>query len=125
MKKEFSHPSFEYVNEGEEAIKVMVPVKKQVCPMCMGIGTHERQDIDCSKLVDSMVEDGDDEGLQRYYAGSFDVPCTCCNGKNVIDDFDTQYLVDNYPDHYEAMCDWDASEAEDARYSAQERACGA
>lgn len=124
-KQEFFHPCFEYSEHLKEGEKVFLPTVRIVCPACDGYGTHERQDIDCSLIVDSYYEDGDYEALERYRNGAFDVPCTCCNGKNVIDEVDMEYFYDNYPELYEEMCDWDRAEAEDARYSAQERAMGA
>ena len=56
----------------------------EVCSACHGTGAHERRDIDCSLLVDSMREDGDDEGLEQYFRGSMDIPCTLCHGANVV-----------------------------------------
>ena len=125
MMKNFDHPSFQYVNEGEEAVKIMVPTIKQVCPACGGVGTHERRDIDCSLMVDSMREDGDEDGLANYFSGDYDVTCETCNGRNVIDEIDFDYFVANFPEYYKAMVSWDESERESARYDAQERAMGA
>jgi hypothetical protein len=125
MMKPFNHPCFEYSELLKEGEIVAIPTKKQVCPSCGGVGTHERRDIDCSLMVDSMREDGDEDGLAGYFAGDYDVACQTCGGRNVIDELDMDYFVEKYPELYAEMCDWDASEAEDARYAAQERAMGA
>lgn len=125
MTKEFYHPSFEYSEYLEEGEKVFLPTTKQVCPACNGFGVHERQDIDCSKLVDSMQEDGDYEGLEGYYNGNYDVTCSTCNGRNVVDEIDFDLFVSKYPKLYAEMCDWDEQERADDAYAAQERAMGA
>ncbi len=81
----FYHPALEYCEEnvtGEDYI--MVTGKMIICPSCGGNGHHVRRDIDDSALVDSMREDGDDEGLEAYFSGSFDVLCEECKGANVI-----------------------------------------
>jgi hypothetical protein len=123
--KPFNHPCFEYSEHLKDGDTVVIPTKKQVCPTCGGVGTHERKDIDCSKMVDSMHEDGDYDGLESYYNGNYDVACQTCKGRNVIDEIDFDYFIAKYPELYKEICDWDASEIADARYSAQERAMGA
>ena len=125
MMKPFNHPCFEYSEHLKDGDTVVIPTKKQVCPACGGVGTHERRDIDCSLMVDSMREDGDEDGLAGYFAGDYDVTCQTCGGKNVIDEIDFDYFVSNYPELYKEMCEWDDEERASAAYSAQERAMGA
>ena len=123
MKVEFYHPCFEYSENLKEI--VYLPTTKEVCPSCNGEGMHERRDIDCSLLVDSMHEDGDVEGLESYFSGSYDVLCTECGGKNVIDVQDMEYFANNYPELYKEVCEWEDEKIADAKCSAQERAMGA
>lgn len=137
-KIKFVHPSFEYV-EGHEDEITLRPFKNKrgwteveasievagsmvVCPSCGGYGVHERRDIDCSKIVDSYLEDGDYEGLESYHNGAFDVTCTHCKGKNVV-------LEPNWDAlpvwARNAVESWERSARESAAIEAAERACGA
>jgi len=101
---------------------IMVEGKMVVCPTCQGTGMMERQDLDMSRMVDNMREDGDDEGLERYFSGAFDVVCSHCNGSNVV----LEPVWESVPkwaiDEMEA---WDRSERESQRISDQERRMGA
>lgn len=84
MKKiNFSHPAFTDAETGEEIV-FQLEGKMEVCSRCQGTGSHVREDIDDSRLVDMYHEDGDMEALERYFAGSMDVTCTVCNGNNVV-----------------------------------------
>jgi hypothetical protein len=82
MKINFSHPAF--TDEDGKVIVFRLEGEMAVCPTCNGTGSHVRHDLDDSRMVDSMREDGDDEGLERYFNGAFDEVCTQCNGKNVV-----------------------------------------
>jgi len=91
MKKfRLSHPALEYVegheNDAEwvDGDTILVTGRMGVCPMCEGTGYHVRHDLDDSALVDSMREDGDEEGLEAYFNGAYDEVCTECGGKNVV-----------------------------------------
>lgn len=131
QKTKFSHPCFEYIHEegnhhdvilcdeGRNEYYIIVDGSMQVCPTCGGFGKHERTDIDCSKIVDSYIEDGDYDGLQRYYAGSFDVTCSHCNGKNVVFEPNTDSLPKWASDE---IIRWSEMERENAEYAAKERA---
>jgi len=128
MKKmKFNHPALHYRNPvtgeynddlfGEDAI--LVPFTYAVCSCCGGSGTTERTDIDCSRLVDSMREDGDDEGLEHYFQGGYDIVCPECHGQRVEE-------VPELPEWAHKLIDeWAKDEAEDRRYAAMERAMGA
>lgn len=121
----FEHPSFKYVKEDEECIKIMLPSHKEVCPSCSGIGTHERRDIDCSLMVDTMREDNDEDGLAGYFGGDYDVTCTTCKGCNVVDQIDYDFFMREFPEYHDALVSWEESERESELTQAQERACGA
>jgi hypothetical protein len=84
MKINYTHPAFTDDETGEEKV-FQLESKREVCPRCQGIGRHSREDIDDSYLVDIMIADGDEEGLEGYYNGNYDVICTVCNGQNVVD----------------------------------------
>jgi hypothetical protein len=111
MKLKFEHPALDE--------PIMVAGKNEVCPTCSGYGKHERRDIDTSLYVESMIEDGDDEGLERYYRGSCDIICTKCNGKNVV-------FVPILPDSVqEKIWEWEDAEREHRAEVAAERRAGA
>lgn len=123
MKKSFTHPAL--TDDDDNQIYLDVPKKMIVCPSCGGHGTHERRDIDMSAVVDSMHEDGDQDGLDHYRSGGFDTTCEECGGLRVIHEFDFEYLESNYPNEWEQICSYNQSAYEDAKYAAAERrACG-
>ena len=119
MKKiNFSHPAFTDAETGKEIV-FQLEGKREVCPRCDGSGSHVRDDLDDSRMVDDMREDGDDEGLARYFGGAFDEVCTQCHGENVISvpvlDDEMQKEID----------DWHQAEWEYQRECAAERRMGA
>jgi len=93
-----------------------------VCPECGGHGVHERRDIDCSRIVDMYLEDGDYDGLENYYSGAYDVLCTRCNGNNVIFAPDWE----SAPEWVEkCIRDWEDAEADSRAEQEAERRMGA
>lgn len=123
----FSHPALEYVEGHEDADwadtnALWVAGKMIVCPCCGGEGHHVRRDIDDSRLVDSMREDGDYEGIEAYFGGAYDVTCEECNGRNVILDVDW----DSVPEWAQkAVEDWNRCEREMRAEQEAERRMGA
>ena len=120
MKKKFEHPSIE--------TNVYLPTHKGVCPNCGGHGTHDRNDLEMSEIVNSWIDDGEYERVEEYMEGkdnSFTVICEECNGNNVIDVVDFEYFEANYPKDYRNYCAWMDAERESAYYSAMERRMGA
>ena len=130
------HDCFEYVEGHEDEIfhvqqsttygqpkyayGILVDGHMMVCPSCGGYGSHDRTDLDCSKLVDNMIEDGDTDGIEAYYNGAYSQPCRECKGKNVV------LAPHNVPEWaMKEMLEWDKQAASDAAYEAQERAMGA
>jgi len=115
-----SHPALAEGPGGKSFI--MVEGQRIVCPSCNGTGSHVRRDIDDSRLIDSMREDGDDEGIRSYFRGSFDVTCEECKGRNVVDAPIWEKVPEWARNEIEA---WNREEAADRNYSRQERmACG-
>ena len=118
----FQHPALEYCKENDFKDFILVPGQYEVCPTCQGEGTHVRRDIDDSLLVDSMREDGDDEGIQAYFNGAYDTACTQCGGMRVILQPNEGALPDWAQD---AIWEWGESERETCEIQRQERAMGA
>ena len=117
MKINFSHPAF--TDENGKEIVFSLDGKMVVCPRCNGTGSLVRDDIDDSRLVDSYHEDGDMEGLERYFAGAFDVTCTQCKGKNVV----AEPVLDD--EMAKEINDWHQAEYEYQRECDAERRMGA
>jgi len=74
------------------------PAKNIVCPRCDGDGTHTNPSIDGNGLTHSdieeiMVGDGDEDFLDDYFGGRYDVACEECNGKRVILEVDEDMLT--------------------------------
>ena len=107
----FEHPALDE--------PIMVEARYEVCPLCQGHGKHERRDIDCSRLVDEMREDGDDWGLEQYFKGAYDTICTECKGQRVI-------LVPELPEEIqEKIWEYNDGAREYAAEVAAERRMGA
>jgi DnaJ-class molecular chaperone len=123
-KFKLTHPALKYVENEEHdgSDSIIVQGKMEVCPTCGGTGSHVRHDLDDSAMVDSMREDGDDEGLERYFGGAFDEVCRQCGGQNVVlaPEWDT---VPKWAS--EAIEDWQESRERDRRESESERRMGA
>ena len=120
----FIHPSLKDEETNKQLI-IKLPFKRVLCPCCGGYGVSDRGDIDTSALVDGMMEDGDDEGLESYYNGGFDEPCNYCNGNNVVDEPDYDHLRNSFPIEYAKIIDWEEAESKYNKYRKQEMACGA
>ena len=90
-----------------------------VCPCCDGHGTHFPKHLDDSRMVEMMEEDGDEDGLESYYNGGYDVACEECGGNNVV-------ASPQLPEWASKLIhEWNREEAEYRRYSDMERRMGA
>jgi len=90
-----------------------------VCPSCNGHGTHFRNDLCEQRMIDIIMEDGDEDGLRYYNQGYFDQMCDECNGKRVVREI-------FYPEWAEEQLNsWYDCAMESARISAAERRMGA
>lgn len=125
MKKfKLEHDALMYVEHPKHdgSNHIWVTGEMEVCPECGGEGSHVRRDLDDSAMVDSMMEDGDEEGLNSYYRGAFDEKCTLCKGKNVV----LAPTHDSIPKWaLDAINEWDNSERESREMEAAERRMGA
>lgn len=116
MKTLYYHESFEYQEDydfntlGKKGITVTS--KRIVCPTCNGTGSHFRTDLDENSLVQSIMEDGDDDGYNAYRNGAFDQGCTECNGNNVIEDVDWDTVPKWASD---CISEWEEDKAHDER----------
>jgi|688.fasta_scaffold30319_1 hypothetical protein len=123
MKKEFFHDALLY--ENDSPICLIVPFAKIVCPCCNGTGVEFGSDCDESRMVEDMYEDCDYEGLESYYRGAYDRVCSECNGKNVVDEIDWNFIEINYPKEYLAIKQYENNAYNDRQYElAEKRALG-
>jgi hypothetical protein len=94
MKMIYQHKALEYHNpdtgEYDENEKInpngelLVECSYEVCNNCGGHGTHFRRDLDENRLYESMLEDGDEDGIEAYYNGAYDCVCNTCKGLRVV-----------------------------------------
>ena len=111
MKKLFEHPALEE--------PIMVDYAFDVCGSCKGHGVHTRNDLDQSRLVELMIEDGDEDGIEAYRRGAYDMVCETCHGQRVV-------LVPDLPEHIQCILEeWYDEERASRMYAEQERRAGA
>lgn len=67
----------EAMNDGE-ITKAHIPFEWEICHACRGDGSHS------NRLGVINVDDWDDEELDGYFAGRYDVPCECCDGSGKV-----------------------------------------
>jgi RecJ-like exonuclease len=72
---------------GEREVKL--PVKMEVCQRCNGRGVHDAWEGGFS-MSDDFV---DDDFLEDYRSGMYDVACTECKGRNVVEVVDEERLT--------------------------------
>ena len=70
-------------DEGEE-VECELPAKNEVCGRCEGTGTHVNPAIDGNGLTASDLEEWDEDDIENYMTGVYDVPCEECRGRNVV-----------------------------------------
>ena len=122
-KIKFTHPAL--VDDFEETIVFLLPTNRSICHCCNGYGYHFRSDLDENKLIESMEEDGDFEGLEDYRRGGFDQICQNCNGQKVIDEIDWLWFEKTYPKEFSEMQDYNEMVRQEEKYALQERRfCG-
>ncbi len=121
MKKvAFTHPAL-YCEITDTPRTIYLPAKRILCPECNGEGIVFEYGLDEQKMLDTMREEGDWEGLQDYDAGNFHVMCNRCNGRSVVDEINWDYFRAEYPDEAQQVREYERQAYIDARYEAHER----
>lgn len=69
-----------YDDAGEEA-EAELHARYEVCDTCDGRGHHTNPSVDAGGLD---TEDMDDEDMEAYFDGRYDVACYECKGKRVV-----------------------------------------
>ena len=93
-------------DEGEEFV-VEFKARFEVCPICDGHGSHVNPSIDAGGIcLGGYDHDCDDEFLNDYTNGTFDIACQTCDGRRVVPMIDTSDKVyQKYKDKLKAMED--------------------
>ncbi len=88
-----------------------VPAKRIVCPVCDGEGSELYGGLKSEAFTEEDFKDPGNQDFMRSMArGEFDVACSCCHGKNVVDEPDWELIKDRYPLIYKNY--WETIEAE-------------
>lgn len=103
-------------DEGDE---IELPGKWEICHRCRGNGTHTNPNIDGNGLPQEFVDD--DDFMDEYMRGVYDVPCSECGGPGKIVVIDEERCNPDQIKRYEE----EQQELADLRHmEAMERAAG-
>jgi hypothetical protein len=95
------------------SFEVLLPAKRIVCWACEGAGTELRGGLKGAVISDENLADPDFRA--SYFGGDYDVPCSECKGRNVVDVVDEDALTKKMAERYwRAVEDKDASDRERA-----------
>jgi RecJ-like exonuclease len=116
--------TFTYVDDEGEEIEASLPSCKEVCPRCEGTGFHLTESIGSYAYSQEEFEEAfdDEESRSEYFrrGGRFDVVCTECKGKNVIDVVDEEACITT--EQKAILCKYDDYLNRQAQYRAEEEA---
>jgi hypothetical protein len=92
-----------YMDDGTE---VELEMTLGVCPVCEGKGKHVNPAIDAGGLSQEMQED--EEFLDGYMSGVYDVACNRCGGKRVVPEVNWDAMTEYQTELYEQQLDDEA-----------------
>ena len=94
--------------------EVKLPVKFEVCPVCVGKGSHVNPSIDAHGISAEEFQE-DPDFRDDYMSGKYDVPCYECHGLRVVEVVDRENcdpeLLKEYDEEvkseleYQAICE--------------------
>lgn len=70
-----------YLDDGEEQ-EMEIPAKYEVCERCRGTGKHDHPAFENGFTRDDDFVD--DDFIEEYMAGTYDVKCEECKGERVV-----------------------------------------
>jgi len=77
-------------NAQEDGTVVTLPLRREVCPRCDGRGVHDHEAFSNGISAEDFAEDS--EFAEAYWEGAYNVPCSECNGRNVVDVVDVEAI---------------------------------
>jgi hypothetical protein len=106
----------------DEDRELRFPRKIIVCPRCGGRGTHDPAGFEGGITASEWAEDWDEDSQEAYLAGRYDVICTVCNGRNVVEILDEELATEEMR---KIVREWEQEEADTNAIYAMERRMGA
>jgi predicted methyltransferase len=94
--------------------EVKVKSKRVVCPSCEGEGTELRGGLKGLAISEEALQD--DDFREAYFGGGYDVACSHCEGKRVVDAVDEEALSKKM------FARWEKALIEKQRFEAEVRA---
>lgn len=94
-----------------------IPAKYEVCGRCGGRGVHDHPAFEDG--FNGSEEWCDQDFLEEYQAGVYDVPCSECGGRNVVLVPDEKRLTPQMREALEAEYQFQAEAAAERRMRAQ------
>lgn len=84
-----------------------LPAKYEVCPTCLGKGTHVNPNIDGHGISQEEWEhEWDEESKEMYLYGGYDVQCRKCDGLRVILEIDEELIYNYGTDEQRKALQW-------------------
>lgn len=83
------------ISKSEKYFQLMVPAIREVCSRCDGSGVHDPAAFSNGFTGEELDQDPDFR--ENYFSGRYDVRCEVCNGRNVVDVPDLEFLENKYP----------------------------
>ncbi len=107
-----------YLEDGSE---IELATKMARCDVCRGKGHHVNVAIDAGGLSEEMMQD--EEFLDGYQSGVYDVPCNYCGGKGEVREVDFGAALspehrDLYKKQLRDDADWEAERLAEIRMGA-------
>ena len=107
----------------ENGDEIKLPTHKEVCGRCKGTGKHVNPAVDGNGITESDRMDwADDDFMEDYMNGVYDVRCEECDGNNVVDVVDVERLSPElrkqYEDAIEEEYDYRSMQAAERRMGA-------
>lgn len=103
----------------------LLPARWSICPRCDGNGHHDHPAFANGISSDDIAECGDEEFVEAYLAGQYDVPCTECKGEGKVLEVDDRRLTpqqqEDYLEHLQNLRDeaiWKAEAEAERRMGA-------
>lgn len=102
-----------YDDDGEE---IQLPTRNALCPRCDGEGKHVNPAVDGWSVSDEHV---DEDFIESYFAGHYDVVCEQCHGNKVVKEVDEERCTpEQFQQYVEQIKDYWETEA---MYAAERR----